>query len=404
MSSLRVAVVGASLQRACGVRDHAGLLAQALAAEEISCSWHWLTRRSSCARASAAEVRAWTGTLATELDGERPDAVLLHYSVFSLSHRGLPVFVPGVLAALGARRRPLLAFLHELVFPWGRDGARGAAWAASQRVAIAALMQQASAAIVSTDLRARWLSSRVWLASRPLAVAPVFSNLPPPQAVSRETRAEPRIGLFGFAAGSIDTVLDAMAELAGRGVPVRLVLFGAAGERSAAGLAWSAAARARGLAERVGFAGELPAQELSDALAACEVLIFIDGPGPTSRKGTLAASLASGAPVLALDGPQTWQELRSSGAAMLVAPSSAGLAAGLAELLEDPQARRSLGERGLAFAHEQMSVQRSSRVVAGVLRELTGVTGLTAPTGAGTAAGAGAGAEAQGGAGAGRQP
>ena len=104
--ALRVAVVGMSAQSPCGMRDHATLLAGALEGEGISCSMHWLAREQRGLRAARSELRRWRAQLTGELAQRRPDAVLLHYSVFSYSHRGVPVFVHPVLSAVAATGAP----------------------------------------------------------------------------------------------------------------------------------------------------------------------------------------------------------------------------------------------------------------------------------------------------------
>src|SRR5947209_3406634 len=88
---VRVSVVGVSLKATCGVRDHATLLADALGRDGVSCSLHWLSREHHGLRDARAEVRAWTQRLTSDLEQQRPDAVLLHYSAFSYSYRGVPV-------------------------------------------------------------------------------------------------------------------------------------------------------------------------------------------------------------------------------------------------------------------------------------------------------------------------
>ena len=93
-------MVGISLNQVCGVRDHATLLAEALTRENRTCTFHWLVRQERSLRGSRSEVRAWLGDLARELATERPDAVLLHYSVFTYSHKGVPIFVPAVASLL----------------------------------------------------------------------------------------------------------------------------------------------------------------------------------------------------------------------------------------------------------------------------------------------------------------
>jgi len=370
--TLRVAAVGISTTQTCGVRDHATLLADALGDEGVSCSLHWLQRSEEPLRASRRRIRGWTQALARELRGDAPDAIVLHYSVFSYSHRGLPVFVRPTLSALRATGIPLVSVLHEYAYPWRRRGARGTAWAVTQRAALLGLMRASAAAMVSTDWRAEWLASRAWLPSRRLAVAPIFSNLPPPAATTRAHGSTPLVGLFGYTyePATVALVLDAMQRLEQGGVEAQLLLIGAPGGDSPVAREWLDGARARGLAREPGFSGTLPAQEVSNRLAACDVLLSAEPSGPTSRKTTLAASLAAGRPVLALDGPRTWGELIASDAALVVQPRADALAAGLAELLADEELREGLGARGRAFAARTMTSAHSAQLLAGLLEDL----------------------------------
>lgn len=167
----------------------------------------------------------------------------------------------------------------------------------------------------------------------------------------------------------MSVVLDALRRLEDQGTHVQLLLLGAPGRSSPGGQQWLQAAGSRGLAHVLSFSGMLPAQELSDALASCDVLLAIDPPGPTSRKTTLAASLASGRAVLALDGPHSWAELAQADAARVVAPTPEALAGALDVLLGDRLAREELGARGRAFAHRHMSVEHSAQLVAAILRD-----------------------------------
>jgi glycosyltransferase involved in cell wall biosynthesis len=367
---VRVGVVGDSIGQPCGVHDHATLLAGALELRGMSCSLHWLSRSGGSLRASGAELRAWTRTLADELSRARADALLLHYSVFALSHRGVPLFVRPLLSALRESRLPLVTFMHEYAYPWRLGGPRGVAWAATQRVALIDAMRASSAVVVSADPRASWLRSRRWLPDRPVSVAPVFSNLPPAGADAGPVVAH-QLGLFGYAHEGVDaeTVLDALALLREWGSPCRIVLLGAPGRDSSAGARWQDAAARRGLTGALSFSGLLPAQELSDRLAGCAVLLFAERGGPTSRKTTLAASLSSGRPVVALDGHSSWTELVRSRAALLVRPDASSLASAVAGLLADEAARERQGELGRAFAGAQMSVERSAEVVARALAD-----------------------------------
>jgi glycosyltransferase involved in cell wall biosynthesis len=371
VSGERVAVVGASVRATCGVRDHATLLARGLSQVGVAPSLHWLDRRGTSLLAARAEFAAWTRRLRLELERDRPDAVLLHYSVFSFSHRGLPLFVHPTLSALRPARVPLLAMMHELAYPWRYSGWRGDVWALTQRALLIDVMRACRGAIVTADVREQWLASRAWLPTRPLLVAPVFSNLPPPARQPSANRPEPHvrtqptIGLFGYSyeGAALSLVLDALALLSERGVDAQLRLLGAPGRDSAAGRAWLDAAEGRGLRSALWFSGALPAQQLSDALAACDVLLFCDAAGPSSRKGSLAGALASGSPVVALTGPNAWAKLLDAQAARVVAPTPAALAEAVGDLLGDDERREALGARGRAFAEREMSLSRTVEAV-----------------------------------------
>jgi hypothetical protein len=367
------AVVGVSMGETCGVRDHAGLLTAALAELDVSCSLHWLSREQTSLRGARSEVAAWARRLAAELDKERPQAILLHYSVFSYSHRGLPLFVRRLLGTLRSAEVPIVAVLHEFAYPWGLGGPSGFVWAATQRAALVDVVRSSAALVVTTPSRIDWLESRRWLARRPMALAPVFSNLPSvPDQEPRDSRTQRRIGLFGWAyqGAARELVLDAIGLLSAQGLDFRFVLLGAPGPDSPAAGVWRELARERDVAEQLEFSGVLGARELAGALAGCDVLLHPEPDGPTSRKGTLAASLAAGTPVVALDGPRRWNELLAAQAAAVVSPAPAAVAEAVASLLADERKRQELGVRGAAFAKDAMGVGRSARVVARLLDEV----------------------------------
>ncbi len=368
---LRIASVGVSTSPTCGVREYAGLLAEALGPEEVSCSLHWLQRDDRTLARARASVGEWASGLDAELQRERPDAVLLQYSVFSYSYRGVPLFVSPVLAAVRRSRVPLVTVLHEYAYPWHGGGVRGCVWAATQRAALLPVMRASAGVLVTIADRSEWLASRAWLPRRPTMVAPVFSTLPPPRRVPRPDRATTEIGLFGysFAPSVLAVVTDALAQLERAGADVQLQLIGAPGRSSAVGQQWLRAAAARRLRNEPSFSGRLPAQELSDCLAACEILLFADPAGPMSRKTTLAAMLSSGRPLVALDGPRTWGELIDADAAVLAAPEGGALAATLAPLLADEDRRDALGARGSAFARRTMTAAQSARTLADLLEQ-----------------------------------
>jgi len=361
----RVDTIGISIDQPCGVHDHASLLAAALADRGWTGELRWLSRSGKQIAGERTDLRGWARMLTDELGRTPPDAVLLHYSVFAFSHRGVPVFVRPVLGALRGRQVPLVTFMHEFAYPWRMGAARGKVWSATQRLALIELVRASAAIVVSSDARAEWFRSRLWLARRPTFVAPVFSNLPPGADRAPDGDRAARVGLFGYAheGVAVETVLDALRLVRDDRRELELVLLGAPGRDSPGGARWQQAAAERGLSEALGFSGQLPAQELADALGRSTAIVFAERGGPTSRKTTLAAALASGRPVVALDGRNSWPELLRAGAAVVVPPDAQSLASALARLLADRCERERQGERGRAFAHRAMSVEQSARIV-----------------------------------------
>jgi glycosyltransferase involved in cell wall biosynthesis len=378
---LRAAAIGVSTAPICGVRDHEQRLSRALREERCQCSTHWLDRERASLAGARSEIGGWAERLPRELAAARAEVALLHYSVFAYSYRGLPLFVRPVLRAIERAGLPLVTILHEFVYPWGRDGVRGATWAVSQRALLIEVMRRSDAVLTTTDFQADWLASRRWLAKRPTGVAPVFSNLPAASEAGGALDGDgdrgeeiATIGLFGYAYGArtVALIVEALRRLQDRGLDARLQLLGAPGRSSPAAAEWLALARRAGLSREPSLSGTLPSQQLADALAACDVLLFVDPIGPNSRKTTLAASLASGRPVLALDGPRRFGELAQAGAAEIVAPDAAAVAGALATLLADESRRERLGARGREFARQSMSAERAARTVARLLREVAG--------------------------------
>lgn len=367
--ALRLAVVGMSATPTSGMRDHAELLSEALGREHVRCSVHWLAREQRGLAPARAEASAWARALHGELAAARPHGVLMHYASFAYSYRGVPLLLAPALAAVRLEGTPLITFAHELVYPLRPPRElRANTWALTQRVALIALLRASAGVVVTTDYRAGWLSSRRWLPRRAQGVAPVYSNLP--EASTQARPAEDRIGLFGYSyeGVALELVLDAIALLHGRAERAHLRLLGSPGPDSEPGRSWSAAAAARGLGESISFSGRVPAQELSDELARCELLLCAANHGPTSSRGTLAASLASGRPVVAIDGPRTWSELIARDAARVVAPNPQALADELAALLASEPEREALGARGRELHEQRMDVAHTAALVAEMLR------------------------------------
>ena len=372
----KIGVLGVSLGRPCGVHAHATALADELRRNDVGCSLHWLWRNDAPLAASRSELRAWTKRLGVELHAEKPDALLLHYSVFAYSFRGFPVFVQPLLSVMRDLGVPTVTLLHEYAYPWHRGGLRGAGWALSQRALLYEVMRASAAVLATTDFRADWLSTRSWLPDRSIALAPVFSGLPPASVAAADT-AEHEAHVLGLLARGTRVSRSRSCSMLCRSCRCAASMrswccwarLGAAPPRASRG--WLPPPR-EASSGRWSFSGMLAAQELADRLTTCDVLLSADRIGPTSRRTTLAASLAAGRPVVALDGRHTWRELRQAQAALIVQPRADALADALAELLLDGGMRAQLARRGSQFAMRAMSVERSAHAVGEVLDEVIG--------------------------------
>ena len=370
-SAPRIVVAGVSQGTVCGVRDHAALLSSALSAVGTHITTEW---RSSTPGASPD-----LDGLARELDrhtrAELTDAVLLHYSVFAFSRRGVPAGVP--LFALRLRRLgvPVILFAHEFVYPWGYRGWRGTAQASTQRVALLPLVAACDAVVVATAERVRYLQKRRWLPSRPVAFAPVFSTIDRGAAGGTSPAVPGRVGLFSFSASylAVELVTGAIADIARCRPDAHLALIGAPGPSGGAADRWRQAAAAAGCP--LVFTGVEGEAAVSRQLASCEALVFADPSGPTSRRTSLAAGLAHGKPVVALDGPQAWCDLVAAGAVSVVEPSREALAGELGRLLASPVARAAQGEQAEAFYRAHLSPEHAAETLLTVLAAVTTARG-----------------------------
>ncbi|HET7568455.1 MAG TPA: glycosyltransferase [Gaiellaceae bacterium] len=359
---MRLLVAGASAEEICGTRDAATVLAGPLGAAGAEVETVWWER-------GAQPFPAWTRDLTARARGA--DAVLWHYSPFTYATRGVPTLVPAVVRAIRRGGAPLVVLLHELVFPW-RPEPRALVWAATQRAALLPVLRAAAGAVVTTNDRRDWLASHRLLPRRPLLFLPVPSNLPAAAAPDRDGGGL-RIGVFGFRRDElpVEVVVDAVARVRERDASARLVLAGAPGPDRPEADAWRGAAGRAGIADALSFTGVLPADELAAAIAGLDVVVFPDPMGPTSRRGTLAAALAQGRPVVAFQGPLTWERYAAEGALDLVAPSSEALAARLVELAADPDLRARRGAAARAFHERWLDLPLVAERLLSFVREAT---------------------------------
>jgi len=357
-SRLHVLVAGISKGPLCGVHDHATILAADLGRAGCDVTMAWLGNNID----TEAQPAHLGRKIQQRCREQRPDVLLLHYSVFAFSRHGVPSGVLGLARRLRRLSLPVVLFAHELAYPWGLRGWRGAVLALTQRAALIPLVRASASVIVTTAGRLEMLESRPWLPHRPIEVLPVFSNIPRSASASVTTRTG-RVGVFSFGAEGLAALLvtRAVADVAAKRRGVHLALIGAPGPDGPIAMQW------REAAARVGcpltFTGTADAMEISRQLAACEIIVFPDPSGPSQRKTSLAAALAHGKPVVALDGPHASPDYADARALVVVSPSPAALSAEIERLLQNRAARLELGARGLAFYEEFLAHERTSEAV-----------------------------------------
>jgi glycosyltransferase involved in cell wall biosynthesis len=382
----RIVQVGVSTTSVCGVRDNATVLEAAFSKREIVASTVWCELRGPRIRDDYKRILSWLLRVHDEIKSIRADAVLLHYSAFAFGPRGVPIFAPRVARELGTADVPVLGLLHEFAYPFDpypldRGGWRGGVQAVSQRLALWPIVRHCDAAIVTTEQRRTWLRTRWWLARRRVEFLPVPSNLPSVSTKAGTDGNDLVLGILGFASpgAAVEVVADAVSRLRKVHTDIALLFLGAPGADGPMADRWRQELEARACSDILGFTGVMEARRLALELARVDLVVFPDRSGPDSRRGTLAAALAAGKAVLALDGPETWRRMVSEGGVVIVPQDSIALADELIRFAND---RRLRVEQEARAAHFYARMMAPDVVVEGLVELFGSVASTTSPLGA----------------------
>lgn len=358
MAGEEVIVVGMSSNKVCGVRGYAEVTAGALAATGAPVCTVWFTFEPAAGPfATLRRFGRFLRSFRRMLDRRPGASLLVHYSVFAYGWRGVPVLAWPLTLVLVFSRRPTVIVMHEFALRFRAIFSRASLLATLHRLTLPALVGASDAVVVLTDARGRWFMRRNWIPSKPVLMVPATSPLPEcPRRPDRSDEDGFSIGVFGYAheGSRPDLVLRALAHLRQAGLACELVLIGQPGAASSAGRAWVQTARDSG-EPRPSFTGSLSKGDIVSALQARTLIVSPYETGPESRKTTIASTLAAGAPLVALDGPDRWNALSVAGAVQLAPAAALELAAVLASLIRDDEGRRSLGVRGRSFYEANMS-------------------------------------------------
>jgi glycosyltransferase involved in cell wall biosynthesis len=292
-------------------------------------------------------VRVWK-----LLRGLRPDVLVVQYTPeqygFGMAFKLLPLLVRWT-----QQRTMVITTFHTLV---------GGSWIAKPN---ALLMAATSHGLVSVHAELSELFQRhlPWWSGK-MREIPIGANVPVPslsRAAARRTLCRllgldehgALVGTFGFAGPGKgwDTLFQAMQDLQAP-TPVHLVCIGAVREEDRPYRAeLDRLAHHLGIADRVHWLTDLPAQEVTDCLAGLDVYIVPYDDGASLRRGTLMAGFQAGVPTITTTPRYAHPALRHGHTIVTVAPQSPkALAQAVRELLADEDLQRRLRQGMAAVA------------------------------------------------------
>lgn len=247
----------------------------------------------------AAAVRAAGIVRAT-----RAHAVIFEYTPFLFGARSLaPLLVPMLCGA------PTFAFVHEIFYDSGTPSVRSRWKKIYFDYRDRAVLASCRGIFVPNIARRDRILAKVGNAYAPkITIVPIGSNLEPsdgrrwsPEARNGHRK---RIVTFGVVAGRrrLERAIDALGILKGRNVDAELRIVGRIWDQPYAD-ACRARARDAGVFDLVTFTGSLPEAAIGEEFVRADAVAYMAAEGLTSSAGSLLASFAYGAPVVATRNP-----------------------------------------------------------------------------------------------------
>lgn len=366
---MKVVTLGISSGETCGVHQFALRLDQGLRAHGCDVNDSWI----DAAEVTIATLRKWKQNIRRHVRAEDLDLIVMHYSVFALSYRGIPVYVPLFFRFLRQVRVPVMLFCHEWAFPFGENGARGSLQAVSQRAVLPLVLSAPTGICVHTPERRSALATSRLTGNRPILFTPVTSNVNGNgrwRGPARDsTSCASTICILGYGADSIavEALTTALSLLQTSAKPVTLKLLGSPGADSAIGRRWQLALERSKVPYH--FTGALDDAQLSEELVTADLYVSADARGPESRRTSLAAALERGVPVVAMDGQYTWEPFRHSGM-VIASPQPERLAAAIRATLSDASGSAQRSVLLMRFYDSHMAIEKIARDVLGFARTL----------------------------------
>jgi glycosyltransferase involved in cell wall biosynthesis len=261
--------------------------------------------------------------------GRGVDWTMLQYSHLAWSRRGFPLGALAIAATVRLGGTKLAVTLHDPL-PFGGTRVRDRIRTFTQLVVMRVLVLLAHRAFVTVDPSViSWAGSRM---SAVLSLVPVGSNV----GVMTRGRAqgeERTVVVFGVTENNVDeaTRIARVVRTVRRSLPdLALQVVGRGAQQ-----AMPVLQRELGCSDvRLSVHGVIAAREVALHIADADVLLFLRG-GASSRRGTIAAAIACGTPIVAERGPETATPVTEAGLELVPLGDDAAAATAIVRIIED---------------------------------------------------------------------
>jgi len=296
----------------------------------------------------------------------KADRLLIQYVPHAYGWKAMNVPFAIWVATRARRHAPIWVMFHEVAYPFSRDDtfAHNALAIVNRTMAglVARAAERAFVSIPAWQPLVRQLNG-----AHPVAWLPVPSGVPvtaDPCDVSRlrarYAYGSPLVGHFGTYGGPIGSLVDPVMQALLERTRAQMLLLGRRSDEVARDFERTHP-RFKG---RVAGAGHLAPQEVSNHIAACDVMMQPYPDGVSTRRTSAMAALAHGRPIVTTSGWLTEMLWEQSEAVMLVAVDAPDqMAAAVARLLDDEPARRALSERARALYTDRFGVEHTIRAL-----------------------------------------
>jgi glycosyltransferase involved in cell wall biosynthesis len=357
-----------------GVSDYTHLLATRLAAEgepvHVWCPAH--TSPSVVTRGIAVHQQLGTVSpadlrrVSRELEQyPAPRRLLVQWVPHGYGYRSMNLAFCWWLWTRARRHRDQVELIvHEPFLSFGEGTQRQNAAALVHRLMVVLLLRAASLVWVTIPDWERRLRPYALGRKLPFQWLPIFSNVPVAEnpdrvrAVRRQFAAPDQVlvGHFGTYGALVTTLLEPMFRALAPLPRLRILLMGQGSERYRQDLVRKEPL----LANLVRATGNLPAEELSCHLSACDVMVQPYPGGVSSRRGSFLAGLSHGKPIVTTHGHLSEPFWRNTDAAVLVpvGDTEASVSA-VRRLCDNAAQRRRVAAAALALYAERFDISHT---------------------------------------------